>query len=393
MHSSQPSPPAAPEADRYFNLRRTSTFRDGGFARWSPWKVAVFGGGALGSQVATGVVRSGASVGVVDFDIGAPENQGTQPVEPGVSKVKTVVAACDAINAGRAQGFACDVRHVGVGLLNQFDLFIDCTDDPNLALPLTELSNGLGKPLLRCALDGSGEMETGRVLCSSAETGHACQICSYRLEDLRSNRQRTSCPDPAPKAPRPTIAGGALAMAVAGLGILSAQRLATGNDDELVLGHEIVLDFTNLQLLPMRLPRSERCLTGHLRWQLNEFGANASSANFAELFASASDEFSTDDIVLEPYLHPLCVQAECECGHAVDAVGTIWATAPNCPKCTNPMTWRRVVQHDRITRQMALHFGILPTPLTALGISETGAMIVARCRSKPPIRYVFPVEP
>ena len=393
MTFSHPSPMVAPEADRHARLRGTATFRDGGFARWVRAQIAVFGAGALGGPLATGIVRSGARVGVVDFDIRAPENRGTQLAEPGVSKVKTVVAACDGIDAGRARGFECDVRHVGVGVLDQFNVFIDCTDDPNLALPLTEISNGLGKPLLRCALDGSGATEMGRVLCSSGATAHACQICSFGLDDLRSGRRRSGCPDPATHPRRATIAGGAMAMAIAGLGLLSAQRLVTGNDDELVLGHETLLDFTNLQLLPMALARSERCLTGHLRWELSRFDATASRTTLDEVFSAASDEFSTADVVLEPYLHPLNSQAQCECGQEAVAVGTNWATAPRCSKCQQPMSWRRVLHHDRITRQLASDLGILDTSLTKLGLPESGAMIIARSAARPPVRYVFDVEP
>ena len=59
------------------------------------------------------------------------------------------------------------------------DYFVDCTDDPALAHPLALLSNGLSLPLVRLAVDGSGQRELGRVSVSHGGGGHACQLCSY----------------------------------------------------------------------------------------------------------------------------------------------------------------------------------------------------------------------
>jgi hypothetical protein len=375
--------------DRYARLRQAATFRNGGFARWSASKVGLFGGGALGAPIATGIVKSGASVGVFDFDLGTTENQGTQLVEPGVPKVETVVAACDAIEPGRAHGYCCDVRHAGVGVLDTFDLLIDATDDPNLALPLTEISNGLGKVLLRCALDGSGQSEMGRVLCSSAATGHACQICHYSLEDLRAGLPRTACPDGAPAPRRPTIASNATAMMVAGFTLLSAERVATGNDAELVLGRESIIDLSNLQILPMELRRSEACLSGHCRWELIRLPATPSIVTLADLFQIAAGQLAASEVALEGYLHPLYVRAECPCGDVAGAVGTEWSAPPRCRHCHAPMAWRRAIRHSEITRETAAELGILKTSLTGLGFPEKGAMFVARCPEKRPLRYIL----
>lgn len=377
------------EPDRFVRLRETVTFRDDGLPCWLRSSVAVLGLGAVGNPLAVGVVRSGATVGVVDFDTGTIENQGTQNVMPGRSKVSGVVAACEAISADRALGFECDARHVGIGTLRQFDLLIDCTDDPNLAWPLTETSNGLGMPLLRCALDGSGATESGRILCSHGGAGHACQICSYDLKDLHPGRQRMSCPHDSTPTHVPTVAGGAMAMAVAGIGLLSAQRLLTGNDAEQVWGHETLLDLTHGQLLPMKLVRSDRCLSGHVRWELVPFDAFAADTSVAEVFDRASVELAAVDITIEPYLHPLCVQAECSCGQVVQAVGSQWAAPPECSRCGRAMTWRRAAQYDRISRQLASNLGILDTSLAKLGLPELGAMLVARGPERPPVRYVL----
>jgi ThiF family len=378
--------------DRFARLRETTTFRNGGLARFIKKRAIVFGVGALGGPLAQTVVRSGAAVCVVDYDIGTFENQGTQPVEPGISKVKAIVAACDAIEPGRALAFECDARHVGIGVFDQCDLLIDCTDDPNLAWPLTEISNGVGKPLIRCALDGSGDTESGRVLLSSGGTGHACQLCSYSLKDLHPNRERTGCPNQPKLFSSPTIAGGAIAMAIAGLGLLSAQRVLTGNDDNLVYDHETHLNLTHLQLLPMKLTRSEGCLSGHVRWELMPINAAAANVTFAELFSIASRELSSAEVTLEPYLHPLCIQAECVCGQLARATGSQWAQPPECAHCGECMSWRRAIQYDRVSMQHASDLGILGVPLTTLGLPEQGAMLVARTANRPPVRFVLQCE-
>jgi molybdopterin/thiamine biosynthesis adenylyltransferase len=380
---------ASTNPDRFARLRERATLRDGGFDRLRDARIVVFGGGALGGLLAPAIVRSGAAVAVVDFDIGSTENGGTQLAVAGVSKVDTVVAACNAIEPGRACGFACDVRHVGIGVLDEFDLFIDCTDDANLALPLTEINNGLGKPLLRCAVDGSGATEMGRVLCSSAESGHACQLCPLCLEDIVPKSARTGCLEPQTPSRPPTIAGGAVPMAIVGLALLSAERLISGNDDDLVYDREVLLDFTNLKLLPMQLKRSSRCISGHVRWELCRIDKTASSVTLEDVFTLASEELAADEVSLEPYLHPLNELAECECGQVMAAVGTAWAAAPQCPSCGNAMAWRRTILHTRITRQLAHELGILSTPLSGLGLPADGAMIVARSSDSPPIRYVL----
>ncbi len=186
--------------------------------------------------------------------------------QPGSWKVEAAVAACDAIRPGVARGFAHDIRHAGIQRWLHCDVMLDCTDDPALAWPLTESSNGTAVPLLRCAVDGSGHLELGRVLCSHGGAAHACQLCSYSLNDLRATLPRTACPGQARERP-PTLAGGAIASAIAGLGILQAQRLVSGNDVERVLGRELILDLSNHRLLEIELTRCERCLSGHRRWE------------------------------------------------------------------------------------------------------------------------------
>ncbi len=182
--------------------------------------------------------------------------------------------------------------------------------------------------------------ESGRVLLSAGGSGHACQLCSYSLGDLHPNRERTGCPDQPELTSNPTFAGGAIAMAIAGLASAGAKRVLTGNDDNLVYNHQTHLNLTHLQLLPMKLTRSERCLSGHVTWELVPIDATASNVTLAEVFNIASRETSSADVTLEPYLHPLYVQAECACGQVTTATSKQWAQLPECPRCGESMSWR-----------------------------------------------------
>ena len=194
---------------------------------------------------------------------------------------------------GVPAAFVSDVRHAGIRPLLECDLWFDCTDDPALAWPLTELSNGLAKPLLRCAVDGSGQTELGRVLCSSGGAGHACQVCSYSLADFLQRPRRTPCPGQRREGRPPTLAGGAIGAGTAGLALSLGQRLITGNDAESVLDHEFILDWTNFQLIRLRLPRSDRCLSGHQVWEWLDVDITVQDGTLRDLFRAAQRQLET----------------------------------------------------------------------------------------------------
>jgi hypothetical protein len=178
-------------------------------------------------------------------------------------------------------------------------------------------------------------------------------------------------------------------MTIAGLALLNAQRVLTGNDDNLVYDYETHLNLTHRQLLPMKLTRSERCLSGHVRWELVPIDAAACSVTLAEMFSIASRGLFSDDVTLEPYLHPLHIQAECACGQLAMATGSQWAPPPECPRCGHSMSWRRAIQYDRVSMQLASDLGILAVPLTALGLPAQGAMLIARTANRPPVRFLL----
>jgi hypothetical protein len=346
----------------------------------------------LGTRFAKEAVLSGASVTVFDPESAEVENLGTQELAAGRPKVGSLVDDCERIAPGRAQGIVCDVLHVGIGVLATFDLLVDATDDPNLAFPLTEVSNGLGVPLLRLAVDGSGELELGRALTSHGGGGYSCQLCSYSLHDLRRHQPRTPCPGQPQPARASTRAGGALAMVVAGAGLLQAQRLVGGNDLDLVLDRELVIDLSHSQLLSIEKQRVPDCLSGHRSWELTPAGRCAGETTMGDLFALASKLLGSRQVTIEPYAHPFSLGAFCNCGRRQTAVGTVWAAAPECPSCGRAMRWRREGLLERLDGDQAAALDTLDLTLLDLGLPVKGAMVIVRSPDRPPLRLLFSRE-
>jgi len=367
---------------RFLKLSRTPTFRENGLAVWSSTTLGIVGAGMLGDRLAREAILSGVGeVRIWDFDQTEPHNLGNQFGRVGQVKVQYLAEQCDAIRPGRVRAFPTDVRHAGIRQLQQCDILIDCSDDPRLVWPLTEISNGLELPLLRAAVDGTGQMEMGRVLASGAAAGTACQLCSFSLEDLIRHRTRRGCPAGRDDPVDPTLAGGALGSVVAGVALLQAQRLRTGNDREHVIDREVLVDLSNMQLLEIKLERSAVCLSGHRRWSPTPVDLHPDDASLNDLFTAAKQipdptlAAHDDDIELSFYLHPLNIQASCSCGTAVQAVGTQWAAEPECPACQTAMQWLEETQIDQVSRQRAEQLNILHRPLADLGI-PTGAMVL-----------------
>jgi hypothetical protein len=363
-------------------------FRDGGFERWIDAPLAVVGAGMVGARLCEEAVLAGADVTVFDPDVGQLANLGNQTCRPGMFKVDVVRQRCESLRPGHLTAIPCDVRHADLRLLRRCKVWFDCTDDPNLAWPLTELSNGFDRVLFRCAVDGSGQTELGRVLCSAGGSGHACQCCSYGPHDLFRPHRRTPCPVQTGRELPPTLAGGALAAGTAGLALSLAQRMIVGKDIDRILDHEFILDWTSFQLLHLRLPRAEGCLTGHRRWETLELDIDDASGTLAQVFAAAETAIGRSAIELEAYQHPWNIQASCQCGAVVCAVGTDWAPPPACPSCSSRMQWLKEVQVAQATREQAESWGILACPLASLGI-PSGAMFVARASGRPTRRLLL----
>ena len=182
-------------------------------------------------------------------------------------------------------------------------------------------------------------------------------------------------------------------MAVVGLGLLQAQRLLGGNDVERVLDREVYLDFDNMEISPLELCRSSRCLSGHIRWELCDLDRDAAETTLDDLFAAARKELGasseTSDIVLEPHLHPLCLAAFCDCGAVMQAVGSVWAVPPRCPDCKGRMHWRRDLKWRRLAPRHVEELAIGGRSLSDLGLPERGSMVTASSKGGSSVRFVL----
>jgi hypothetical protein len=196
------------------------------------------------------------------------------------------------------------------------------------------------------------------------------------------------CPGVATSERPPTLAGGALAMTLAGLALLQAQRLVTRNERELVWNREVIVDWSHLAIMAAEVRRSPACLSGHIEWKLDDLAAEEVQT-LEQLFAAVSRRLTTTDFQIEPYGHPLCLEALCECGAEQVAVGTVWAAPPDCRTCGRRMTWRTETQRASLTRRQADELGALNRPLGELGFPDDGTMFVARAEGRPALRLVL----
>ncbi|MGA2798004.1 MAG: ThiF family adenylyltransferase [Thermoguttaceae bacterium] len=376
---------------RYARLRQLPLLQDGAFELWHAGSIGAVGGGVLGSHLVPELVRSGIGNCVVfDSDLVSMENLGTQCFTlPGVYKTDALRDQCNSIREGVLQSRPIDVRHAGVGELASLDTIVDATDDPNLQWPLTEISNGLGIPMLRIAVDGSGECELGRIQVSHGGRGYACRLCSKSLEQLIRNLPRTPCPHVQVTGSPPTIAGNGIAMAVAGLALTQLQRLICGKSDNRTYNSQIIIDLDNFRIIALLEPRSEKCVSGHVVWDLIPAGVNAAEIALGEVFDIAGRLIGWPVDVIEPYNHPLYLSARCECGKIKDAIGTRWAEPPYCDKCHQAMNWELHTQKPSWTRLDAENAGILSRTMVELGLPAAGAMVLARKQDKPTKRIVF----
>lgn len=401
-----PDPDHMTDDGRFDRLRATTTFAGAAHERWMQARLAVIGVGVLGGLFAREASRSGARCDLYDFDFGEAHNRGNQHVEVGEPKAEAVARLCNAIAPGSARAHVADIRHVGVGSFEHITLIVDCTDDAALALPLTELSNGWGVPLLRLAVDGSGRLELGRVLVSHGGQGHACQVCASSWKEVFDPGARTPCLG-APGDRAPTNAGAPLAMSVAGLGLLYAQRLVGGNGSDRILDREVMVDLDSPGVLSMELRRNEACLSGHKRFDATHLDRAAADTTVEELFGLArialenervtDSECVTDarnsgplqEISLAFRGHPILLGVVCPCGLELVRPGTLWRPAPACPRCGGVMERRTDVALDHLNQAQARELGLADTSCEALGLPRRGALVAVRAPGRSPVQLLF----
>ena len=398
--TSNQRPESTSDDGRFDRLRATTTFAGAAHERWMNATIAVVGVGVLGSLFAREASRSGTHIDLYDFDIGEAHNKGNQPVEVGEPKAEAIARLCNSIAPGSARAHVEDIRHIGAGSFEHIALLVDATDDIALALPLTELSNGWGVPLLRLAVDGSGRLELGRVLVSHGGQGRACQVCASSWNDVFDPGARTPCIG-AQRQQAPTNAGTALAMSVAGLGLLYAQRLVGGNGSDQILDGEVLVDLDTPGILPMKLRRNEECLSGHKRFDPTHLDRTAASTTIKELFwlarialenepPSESESGPLQEISLAFRGHPILLSVVCRgCDLELVRPGTLWRPAPECPECGLVMERRTDAALDHMNQAQARALGLADTSCEALGLPTEGALVTARAPGHSPVQLLF----
>jgi hypothetical protein len=371
-----------PDEHLHERLVRTSLFTADSVRTWTEARLGIVGAGAIGGRVAHEAVLSGiGSVAVWDFDVTEPGNLWNQFGDIGVAKVDGLVRRCDMIRPGRVTGHKYDVRHTGIRPLLDCDLLIDCSDDPGLVWTLSEISNGIGLPYMRAAVDGSGLQDMGRVACWRLGLGSACPICPYSPEDLQRSFARTPCPAATGDERPPTLAGSAISSVIAGYALHQAQRLIAGTDDDRVIDRELLVDMTNGHFHEIQLPPSASCLSGHRHWDWLDMPQTVNETTLADVFALAQSCLEPDDLCLAAYQHPLNDQAVCNCGASTAAFGSAWAEPPICGSCGRRMQWLGSMQRVEFDEAWAAEVGILRQPLSTLGLPP-GVMFVARDQTR-----------
>ncbi len=374
---------------KFGHLPRTSPFREAParFAAWLLSSLTVIGAGMLGQRITTEAVRAGARVHLVDPDVVTdPFKLGRRFGETGQFKAVAVKAAADAIRPGYVAPWVTDARHHGVGAYASTGLILDASDDPTLAVFLTTVSNGIGVPLIRVAVDGSGTRECGRVLISHGSFPAACQVCSWSARHLLRTPPRTPCPNRPAEIP-PTIATGATAAVLAGVGLLQAMRLAV--DPASFVNREIIVDLDNFGIHEFRLPRSDRCISGHRRWSWENVDLRARELTVGDALDLLARRCGTA-VPLEAFNHPLWTAARCGgCGAGHRAVGSSWATPPVCRFCGEQAGWAPGSDRRALDLAQATRLGVRDSTLLELGLPERGAMLVGRADAALPVRLVL----
>lgn len=335
----------------------------------------VVGCGVLGSVLVEIAVRAGLTVAACDFDLGAPENLPRQRVEVGVAKAVTVARTSNAIRPGAAVAYVRDVRQVGIGELRKHRMLMDASDDQALRLTLSKASNGLGIPLFRAAVDGTGQRALGRTRVSHGGRGRSCLCCHAARRDLAQPGRRTPCPGGA-RVPRPpTRAGVPIATAIAALALHGAQGLLAGRED--VLDREIYLDLDGA-CLAGTITRDEGCASGHEVWQLEPLERSAADTTLGELFALAARALGAASVRLEPFGNPIAPSTWCPgCGEWKLAPGSLWAPPPCCA-CGALPERRAEMALSELTEPAARLLGALDRTCLDLGLPPEGALITAR---------------
>jgi len=178
-------------------------------------------------------------------------------------------------------------------------------------------------------------------------------------------------------------------MAVAGMGLLWAQRMVGGNGKEAVFDREVYVDLETPRILPMRLQRSKRCLSGHKRFAPIRTGRCANETTVGDLFALGREAAGGRAVALEIHGHAILLGTWCPCGRRSVQPGTAWRPPPTCAGCGSTMRRLPDTALERFNEAQARALGILDTTAADLGLPERGALLYAKADGRPPIQLLL----
>jgi hypothetical protein len=178
-------------------------------------------------------------------------------------------------------------------------------------------------------------------------------------------------------------------MAVAGVGLLSAQRLVGGTSPEGVLDHEVILDLNTPQILSIEVRRSDACLSGHRRFEPTQLDQTAAETTVGELFVAARRAVGSHRVSLEAWGHPILLALACPSGHQLIVPGTPWRPLPPCAECGLPMLHRNDVALKRFNEAQAKQLDISDTTCEELGLPRSGALLLAQAPDRPSVQLLL----
>jgi molybdopterin/thiamine biosynthesis adenylyltransferase len=287
-------------------------------------RVAVLGVGNIGGQLAHHLVLLGIPVVLVDRDVVAEANLGTQGFAEchiGRPKVDARAEWLGPLNPTcRIEPVHADIRQLGMGALREFALFFSCLDNRPGRLAVNEVAMRLGIPWIDAALDGSGASLFGRVACYDPRTACACYLCPHDSATLRALQKEAGAMGCSGRwwtgndtTFAPTLAVSALGGAVASIQAVWGLTVLLDRAEE-VGGREVYFDLGRQLLTTHRLTRNPRCLVDHQRWHLIPLGARSEDATVAETFKFAEDAIG-NDVVLQLPRRTIVLKIRCpQCG-------------------------------------------------------------------------------
>ncbi len=255
--------------------------------------VAVFGLGAVGSEILSSLARLGVGrLIAVDPDHYEETSWQTQPaLAQDAGKPKAWVQGRRAHARNPAVALSAGIgraQKIPLSLLRDVDLFISAGDNLDLLVWAGNLAAALGKPLVQGAVHGP--TWTAIVRCFEPAVATApCPGCLLGSKEWQQLTVRYGC-DPASAAPgrlekkaQPTRTLPALCTTAAQLAVVESVKKLLGLDEQGLVSEEISYCLLTHQLLRSELPRNPDCRCPHEHWETTDVGEAESRASLCSL--------------------------------------------------------------------------------------------------------------